>query len=141
MSFSPFEIRCCSNVSEGAAPTLGDIDGDGLPDLLIGNHADRVNNVCRASITYYRNAGTRARPVFQLVSSDYLGLAARNLQGIKPTLVDLNRDGTLDLAYGAWDGTSNVLYYILNTAQAGQPVAFSAANMVSFKPQGPATAT
>ena len=128
------------DVSEGAAPTLGDIDGDGLPDLLIGNHADRVNNVYRASITYYRNAGTRARPVFQLVSSDYLGLAARNLQGIKPTLVDLNRDGTLDLAYGAWDGTSNVLYYILNTAQAGQPVAFSAANVVSFKPQGPATA-
>ena len=30
------------DVSEGAAPTFGDLDGDGLPDMLIGNHADRV---------------------------------------------------------------------------------------------------
>jgi len=109
------------DVSEGAAPTLGDIDGDGLPDLLIGNHADRVSNVYRATLTYYRNVGTRARPVFQLVSSDYLGLAAQNLLGLKPTLVDLNRDGAIDLAYGAWDRGINVLYYILNTAAAGQP--------------------
>ena len=129
------------DVSEGAAPTLGDIDGDGLPDLLIGNHADRVSNVYRATLTYYRNVGTRARPVFQLVSSDYLGLAAQNLLGLKPTLVDLNRDGAIDLAYGAWDRGINVLYYILNTAAAGQPAAFSAANAISFKAQGPATTT
>ena len=129
------------DVSEGAAPTFGDIDGDGLPDMLIGNRADRVNNVYRASLTYYRNAGTRVRPVFQFVSSDYLGLAAQGLQGIKPVLVDLNRDGALDLAYAAWDRGANIIYYILNTAAAGRPVAFSAANAINFKPQGAATGT
>lgn len=129
------------DVSEGAAPTFGDIDGDGLPDLLIGNHADRVNNVYRAALAYYRNAGTRARPVFQLVTSDYLGLAARTLQGLKPVLVDLNRDNALDLAYSVWDRGTNVLYYILNTAPAGQAAAFNAANAVRFKPQGAATTT
>ncbi len=129
------------DVSEGAAPTFGDLDGDGLPDMLIGNFADRVNNVYRASLTYYRNTGTRARPVFRLVTSDYLGLAALNLQGLKPVLVDLNRDGAPDLAYGAWNQNTNKLYYILNTAPAGQPAAFAAANAVSFKPQGPPTAS
>ncbi|WP_082684861.1 T9SS type A sorting domain-containing protein [Hymenobacter sedentarius] len=127
------------DVSEGAAPTLGDLDGDGLPDLLIGNLADRVNNVYRATLTYYRNVGTRTQPVFSLVSRDYLGLSALNLEGLKPVLVDLNRDGAPDLAYSAWDRGTNLIYYILNTARAGQPVAFSAANAVSLKPQGAAT--
>ncbi len=127
------------DVSEGAAPTFGDLDGDGLPDLLIGNHADRVDNVYRASLTYYRNAGTRARPVFQFVSSDYLGLAAQNLLGIKPVLVDLNRDGAPDLVYSAWNGSTNRLYYILNAAPAGQPAVFDPAKASYFKAQGPAT--
>jgi hypothetical protein len=129
------------DVSEGAAPTFGDLDGDGLLDMLISNHADRVNNVYRAAVAYYRNVGTRVRPVFQLVSHDYLGMAALNLQGIKPVLVDLDRDGKLDLAYAAWDRGTNIIYYILNTAAAGQPAAFNPANAVNFKPQGPATTT
>jgi len=129
------------DVSEGAAPAFGDLDGDGLPDLLVGNYADRVGGAYRASLSHYRNVGSRARPVFQLVSSDYLGLAAQGLQGLKPVLVDLNRDGALDLAYSAYDRGTNVLYYILNTAPAGRAVALSAANAVSFKPQGPATTT
>ncbi|MFD2718832.1 T9SS type A sorting domain-containing protein [Hymenobacter monticola] len=129
------------DVSEGAAPTLGDIDGDGLPDLLIGNHADRVNNVYRAALAYYRNVGTRARPVFQLVSRDYLGLSARNLQGLKPMLVDLNRDGALDLAYAAWGQSTNLVYYILNTARAGQPAVYDPATAQYFKAQGNTTTT
>ena len=125
------------DVSEGAAPTFGDIDGDGLVDMLIGNQADLVNSVYRATLTYYRNVGTRTRPVFKLTNSDYLGLAAQNLEGIKPVLVDLNRDNAVDLVYGAWDRGTNVLYYILNTAAAGGPAAFSAGNAVDFKRQGP----
>ena len=129
------------DVSEGAAPAFGDVSGDGLPDMLVGNYADRVGTAYRASLAYYRNVGTRARPILQLASSDYLGLAALGLTGLKPVLVDLNRDGALDLAYAAWDRGTNVLYYILNTAPAGQPAAFNAANAVAFKAQGPATTT
>ena len=124
------------DVSEGAAPTFGDIDGDGLPDMLVGNHAERVGTAYRASLAYYRNVGTRARPVFKLITSDYLGLAAQSLQALKPVLVDLNRDGALDLAYGAWDRGTNLLHYVLNTAPAGRPVAFDATNMAYFKAQG-----
>jgi hypothetical protein len=123
------------DVSEGAAPALGDIDGDGLPDLLIGNQADRVNNVYRAALAYYRNVGTRTRPVFQLVSRDYLGLSANNLLGIKPVLVDLNRDGAPDLAYAAWGLATNLVYYVLNTARPGQPAVFDVATTNYFKPR------
>ena len=129
------------DVSENAVPTFGDIDGDGLVDMLIGNHADLVSGVYRASLTYYRNVGTRARPVFKLMNSDYLGLASQNLLGLKPALVDLNRDNAVDLAYSVWDRGTNVLYYILNTASAGLPAAFDVSNAVNFKPQGPLGAT
>ena len=126
------------DVSEGAAPTFGDLDGDGLPDMLVGNYADRVGTAYRATLAYYRNVGSRARSVFKLMSSDYLGLSAQNLLGLKPVLIDLNRDGALDLAYGAWDGTTNRLYFLLNTAPAGQPVVLNAANAGYFKAQGAA---
>ena len=126
------------DVSEGAAPTFGDLDGDGLPDMLVGNHADRVGTAYRAALAYYRNVGTRARPVFKLMSSDYLSLSAQSLEALKPVLVDLNRDGALDLAYGAWTKGTNRLHYILNTAPAGQPVALNVANVQYFKPRGAA---
>ncbi|MBF9221960.1 T9SS type A sorting domain-containing protein [Hymenobacter ruricola] len=129
------------DVSEGAAPAFGDIDGDGLTDLLVANHADRVNGAYRATIAYYRNVGTRTRPVFKLITDDYLGFSARQLLGIKPALVDLNRDGALDLAFASWDRATNVIAYVLNTAPAGAPVAFNQAASVIFQPQGPATST
>ena len=126
------------DVSEGAVPTFGDIDGDGLTDMLVGNFADRAGTAYRATLAYYRNVGTRTRPVFKRLSSDYLGLSSQNLTALKQVLVDLNRDGALDLAYGAFAQGTNRLYYILNTAPAGQPVAFDAAKAGYFKPRGAA---
>jgi len=136
---SGFLTNTMLDVSEGAAPAFGDLSGDGLPDMLIGNYADRSGTAYRATMAYYRNVGTRARPVFQLVSNDYLGLSAKNLLGFKPVLVDLNRDGALDLAYSAFDRGANLVYFILNTAAAGQPAVFNPAAVNYFKPQGPAT--
>ena len=106
--------------------------------MLVGNYADHVGTAYRATLAYYRNVGTRARPVFKLMSSDYLGLSVQNLLALKPVLVDLNRDGALDLAYGAWDRGTNLLHYVLNTAPAGQPLALNAASVAYLKPQGAA---
>src|SRR6476661_3097534 len=125
------------DVSEGAAPAFGDLSGDGLPDMLIGNLADNVNGVYRASLRYYRNVGTRTRPIFSLVTDDYLGLTAGPYEGLKPSLVDLNRDGRLDLVFSAWYFGGNEIFFLLNTAPAGQPAAFDLASINSFKGQGP----
>jgi hypothetical protein len=131
------------DLSEGAAPTFGDIDGDGLTDMLVGNQGDLVNGYYRASLAYYRNVGTAHRPVFRLISDDYLGLAATaaltpsvHFESLRPALVDLNHDGTLDLAYSVYTSSGGQLRFILNTAAAGQPVSFNPAQSDYFRPQG-----
>jgi len=133
------------DVSEGSVPTFGDLDGDGLTDMLVGNQADLVNGYYRASLYYYRNVGTVRKPVFRLVTDDYLGLAATaaltpsvKFESLRPALADVNRDGALDLVYSVYNGTTNQLRYILNAAAAGQPASFSAARASYFRPQGAA---
>ncbi|RZL07801.1 MAG: VCBS repeat-containing protein, partial [Hymenobacter sp.] len=134
------------DLSEGAAPTFGDIDGDGLTDMVVGNQADAVNGFYRASLTYYRNVGTTRRPVFRLITDDYLGLAATaaltptsKFESLRPFLVDLNRDGAIDLTYSVSTDNGNQLRFILNTASAGQAVSFNPALGDYFRPAGGTT--
>jgi hypothetical protein len=86
-------------------PCMADWDGDGRYDLLIGRQAD---------VVWYRNTGTKDKPVFQgpqiLVSADDLG--PRNDDGPdherrKPSrhvysicVADFNADGRPDLLLG-----------------------------------------
>ncbi|MGH7510910.1 MAG: FG-GAP-like repeat-containing protein [Gemmatimonadales bacterium] len=72
-------------------PTLGDLDGDGDLDLLIGESSGWLN--------YYRNTGTRERPEFSLVSDEFEGIKVGRRSA--PLLVDLDRDGDLDLIVGS----------------------------------------
>ena len=122
------------DVSEQAAPALADLDGDGLLDMLVGNFADQAGATgsaatYRASLHHYRNVGTARRPVFELLTNDYLGLAARGRRRLRPSFVDLNADGAPDLVYGATNPVTRVhtLYFRLNQAAAGQPVRFDTA--------------
>ncbi len=131
------------DVSEGAAPTFGDLDGDGLTDMLVGSQGDLVNGYYRSSLYYYRNVGTARRPVFRLATDDYLGLAATaartptsRFESLRPVLVDLNRDGALDLVYSVYAGSSNRLRFRLNRAGAGQAAIFDATTDDYFRPQG-----
>ncbi len=134
------------DVSEGAAPAFGDLDGDGLADMLVGNQGDLVSGYYRASLSYYRNVGTAHRPVFRLITNDYLGLAAtaaltptNKFESLRPALVDLNRDGALDLVYSVHTGNTTVLSdnnqlrFILNTARPGQPASFNPAQSDYFR--------
>ncbi|OON67738.1 FG-GAP-like repeat-containing protein [Hymenobacter sp. CRA2] len=129
------------DVSEGAAATFGDVDGDGLPDMIIGNAQDQYGapmsyNNLRATLSYYRNVGTAGRPVFSLVTEDYLNLSAGNWGNLRPQLVDLNRDGALDLAFGGYNIGATFVYYFLNTARPGQPAAFNTAQLNSLNNVG-----
>ena len=72
-------------------PALGDLDGDGDLDLLLGESSGTLN--------YYRNDGGARGPDFQLVSDEYqdIDIGRRSV----PVLVDLDGDGDLDLAVGS----------------------------------------
>lgn len=89
-------------------PTLGDLDGDGLLDLVIGEASGAFN--------YYRNVGTRTAPRFELVSDEWLDLRVGRRS--TPHLVDFDGNGLLDLLVGT-DDTG--LHLLRNTGTAQAP--------------------
>jgi uncharacterized protein (DUF2141 family) len=74
-----------------AAPALGDLDGDGDLDLVVGEASGELN--------YYRNDGTREEPVFVLESDSWMGIDVG--QRSFPVLEDTDGDGDLDMLVGA----------------------------------------
>ena len=90
-----------TDLVDSSAPTLGDLDGDGDLDLVVGDGYGNLH--------YFENVGTAAAPAF----SELTG-AANPFDGftgdrVKPTLADLDGDGDLDLAVGEYDGTVRYL--------------------------------
>lgn len=90
------------------APTFGDLDGDGDKDMLVGDFDGKLH-------FFRKDPGP----------NDNFVLAQMNYQGIDvgayaaPQLIDVNRDGLLDLVIG--EETGNLNYY-QNTGTAANPV-------------------
>lgn len=91
------------------APAFGDLDGDGKPDMVLGQFRD--------AIAWYHGDGVDSSgPRFILVDS----AAARLSHGSNavPALVDIDGDGDLDLFVGESSGRVN---YFQNDGTAGSP--------------------
>jgi hypothetical protein len=91
------------------APAFGDLDGDGRPDLILGQFHD--------AIALYHNAGVDSTgPRFLLIDS----AVARLPHGSNavPALVDIDGDGDFDLFVG--ESSGRVLYF-RNEGTPGTP--------------------
>ncbi|HSG49682.1 MAG TPA: FG-GAP-like repeat-containing protein, partial [Longimicrobiales bacterium] len=91
-----------------ATPALGDLDGDGDLDLLVGESSGEIN--------FFRNVGTPADPRFELVTEKVGDLDVGRRSA--PLLVDLDGDGDLDLLAGSESGGARVY---LNRGTASAP--------------------
>ena len=73
-----------------ASPTLGDLDGDGDLDVVVGENSGEVG--------WFRNVGNRSAPKFELVSDTISGVNPNRRSA--PRLVDIDGDGDLDIVTG-----------------------------------------
>lgn len=78
------------------APAVADLDGDGDPDILVGNSA--------GNLIYSKNLGDGA---FEIIDENYLDIDVDDFS--YPQLFDLDKDGLLDLIIGEKRG--NINYY------------------------------
>lgn len=91
---------------QNSVPALGDLDGDGKPDLIVGNSGlKRGGDTVLHRLVYIKNIGTTDTPVFQVMDSDFLLLSGLNFKNLAPDLTDMDGDGDLDLLIGLSDGT------------------------------------
>ena len=104
---NPFGL---SDVGSFADITLGDIDGDGDLDALVGDSTGNLD--------YFENTGDSANPSFAASTANPFGLVDVG-SDVTPVLADLDGDGDLDLTVGESDGTIN---YFENTTAPGTTV-------------------
>jgi hypothetical protein len=113
-----------SDAFERSKPALGDLDGDGDLDLVVGTADGRL--------MYFQNQGSAKEPKFRLVNET---LGAQRGAGVPrpedplvpisvganaaPALVDIDSDGDLDLFVGSASGK---LYFFRNTGNKYLPV-------------------
>ncbi|WP_205215815.1 beta strand repeat-containing protein, partial [Azospirillum brasilense] len=103
---NPFGL---TNIGGEVRPVFADIDGDGDLDAIIGN-----NN---GDDVVFRNVGTTAAPSFTLVGTNPFGLKPHGYQ-VRPTLLDIDGDGDLDLVIG---NSGNMVVYLQAPPPPGAP--------------------
>ena len=92
--FYPDYFKIIKLTGNGATVSLADYDGDGDNDLLSG--------MWNGKFYFFRNDGTPAKPIFNLVTTSFSNLTVNSYSS--PVFVDIDNDGDYDIVSGALSG-------------------------------------
>ncbi len=123
------------DIGDASAPSLMDVDGDGLLDIVIGNYGNvdstyldstwfLLKVIKNSHLSYFKNIGSITNPSFQYIDGNWQNMSALKKVALKPTFGDVNGDGKVDMILGNSDGK---LIYKKNITTQGQTITFDSA--------------
>lgn len=118
------------DVGEVFAPALLDYDQDGDMDIIAATKGDwEYWQDASDQLALLKNVGSKQKPVFKLIDSNYLNISSLNLINMKVATGDLNGDGKTDIILSDYDGS---LTYLENNSGSTGNLTFKPA-VVRFK--------
>ena len=96
-------------------PAFGDLDGDGKPDMVVGDFSGQIH--------FFKNTGTTTATYLSMTNQNWFSLDVGF--SAKPMIYDVNHDGLNDLVIGSsglQTGTGSRVFYYRNFGTATLPM-------------------
>jgi hypothetical protein len=129
-----FIVSQMMDFGTGTSPSIADVTGNGLMDIVVGVHSKfnpNSPNGLVSSLVLIENIGSLEQPIFRVADLDWLGLSqlGKDFFGFSPAFGDFDGDGDLDLLLGTSQGDHILLE---NIASLGRRMRFDSPQLNPF---------